>query len=259
MNTLRNILAGDNPGLVLRAMNQNGALVDLEPSIPALRMSIPAGYHHKDNFEHSIKVLENAVNRETNGVDIVLRTAALFHDIGKPATRKFGIKGLVTFENHEVVGARMVKTILRNHGYSKDEIKSVGSLVRLHMRSHNYDTASWTDAGVRRLLVDAGDLFERLVVLFYSDVTSGHASKREKVYRSVDMLVEKATIVQETDARKLLRPAVDGNRIMSLYGLVPGRELGQVMKFLNTDEGVRLTETEALKMVETKFNLIRKE
>lgn len=253
--SLKEILSGKNPGAVLRALYAAGKLGAIDPSLPALRMEIPKGYNHKDNLEHSFRVLENAISREPKGTDIILRTAALFHDIGKPATRKFGPRGVVTFENHEVVGAKMVRSILRNHDYSKDEIKVISRLVFLHMRSHNFDSAGWTDSAVRRFMTDAGELFDRLVILFYADVTSGVPATRARVHESIDTLVAEANRVRSEDARKALRPAVDGHAVMNRYGLAPGRELGQVMKFLNSDEGIALSEDEVFVIIEDKFGL----
>lgn len=256
--SLKEILSGNNPAAVLRALYAEGKLGQVDSSLPALRMEIPKGYRHKDNLEHSFRVLENAISRETKGKDILLRTAALFHDIGKPATRKFGPRGVVTFENHEAVGAKMVRTILRKHGYSKDEIAVVSRLVFLHMRSHNFDSAGWTDSAVRRFMTDAGDLFDRLVILFYSDVTSGIAETRKKVHDSIDTLVAEAERVRKNDARKALRPSIDGHEVMDMYGLTPGRELGQIMKFLNSDEGISLTRETVFSEIESRFNLTRK-
>lgn len=247
METLKQILLSETPGRTLRAMFADGSLRKLEPSLADLRMHIPAGYHHKDNFEHSVRVLENAIEREQDGPDLVLRAAALFHDIGKPATRKLGARKSVSFDGHESVGARIVRKVLKTHGFSAEQIDQVALIVAMHMRSHGFENKKWTDAGVRRLIADAGsdELLRKLIIVFYADVTTRHEDKMRKLHRSVDALVEEIAAVKASDARKALRPALDGHRVMELYGLTPGRVLGSVMRFLNSDEGVHLSAEEA--------------
>lgn len=241
--------------LVLQSMDQSGTLAALEPSLAALRMPMRAGYHHKDNLTHSLKVLANAIEREQDGVDLISRTAALFHDIGKPATRKFGSKGVVTFEGHEMVGAKMVRTILKTHGYTKPEINEISKLVAFHMRSHGYTPELWTDSAVRRLIADVGDetTMNRLFILFYSDVTTQYDNKRAKLHADVDKLAAAVQEVTASDARKAQRPAVNGNDIMNRFNLTPGPQLGAIMKWLNSDEGIQLTVEEAYQAVETRF------
>ncbi len=255
MKTLREILISEDPVEVLRSFDVSGKLTSLEPSLTQLRMEIPSGYHHKDNLTHSLQVLENAIARETNGPDLILRTAALFHDIGKPATRKFGKKGVVTFENHETVGAFQVRKILKQHGYTKAEIQEIAKIVAFHMRSHGFTSELWTDSAVRRLMAEVGDetTMERLIVVFYADITTKFEHKRKALHASVDNLVEEMRKVREKDARKALRPAVDGNELMEMFDLKPGPELGKMMKFLNSDEGVHLTKEEALEAVRERF------
>lgn len=252
--SLRDILLSDDPVAVLRNLDATHKLRELEPTLADLRMDIPKGYHHKDNLTHSLKVLENAIQRETT-VDLVLRTAALFHDVGKPATRKFHDKGLVTFDGHETVGARMVKKILVKHGYSKSEIAEISKLVAFHMRSHGFTEQKWTDSAVRRLITEVGDnaVMARLLVVFYADVTTRFPEKRKNLHRAVDALKEKMDEVASLDARKALRPSLSGHDIMELFSLTPGRELGAIMKFLNSDEGIVLSREDAIQAVKDKF------
>lgn len=249
---LRDILLTTDPASILHKMDKENTLVNLEPSLAALRLSIPKGYHHKDNLTHSINVLKNAVSLEKSSPDLILRTAALFHDIGKPATRVFHKNSEVTFNNHEAVGAKMVKTILVKHGYSKDEILSISKLIRLHMRSYGFSASTWTDSAVRRLIVDTGDVtaLQRLIIIFYSDVTTSIPAKKIKLHSNLDALVDKVNKVAREDERKSLRPAINGNQIMERTGLTPGPQLGQIMKYLNSDEGLKLSETEAWQKVE---------
>ena len=254
MDTLKNILLGMNPVKELRALIATGELYSLEPTLSELLMPIPAGYHHKDNLEHSIRVLGNAIERETNGPDLILRTAALFHDIGKPATRQFGPKGSVTFTNHDTVGAKMVKKILPAHGYSKQEISQVAVLIHMHMRSHTFKTG-WSESAVRRMVVDAGsaDQLERLIVIFYSDATTKIDTKREGIYRNVSLLTDALNEVKKKDARAKLRPALNGNEVAEILNLTPGIELGKVMKFLNQDQNISLEREDAIALLKENF------
>lgn len=248
---LKELLMTSDPAAELRKLVSEGTLRTLEPALADLKMDIPRGFHHKDNLEHSIRVLDNAVKREGSGADLILRTAALFHDIGKPPTRKFGSRKSVTFDGHENVGSGMTKRILRDHGYSRAEIREIALLVRLHMRSHGFDKKDWTDSAVRRLIKDVGDekTMERLIVIFYADCTTTNASKRKAHYAALDHLQEEIARVKAVDARKALRPALDGYEVMELTGLSQGKELGQIMRFLNSDEGISLSREEAVEYV----------
>lgn len=236
-------------------MISEGTLRDFEPAVADLFMNIPKGFHHKDNLDHSIKVLENAIARETNGPDLILRTAALLHDMGKPATRKLGTKKSVSFDGHEAVGANMAKKVLSRHGYSKNEIKEISLIIRLHMRSHGFDEGDWTDSGVRRLMNDAGSeaTLQRLVIVFYADATTANMNKLRAHHASIDKLRSEIERVREVDERKALRPALNGNEVMEMFNLKPGRELGAIMKFLNSDEGIVLSKDEAIELIREKF------
>jgi len=254
LNTLKNILTGSDPVSVLRALHKDGELVNLEPAIAALDMEIPEGYHHKNNLAHSFQVLQNAIDRETSGVDLILRTAALLHDIGKPETRAFGENSLVTFTNHETAGANLVRRILPAHGYNKKETQQIADLVFLHMRSHTFE-AGWTESAVRRLITDANtsEQLARLIIIFYSDATTGIPAKKADLHNKVDALKEEVHRVEACDSRKALRPALNGNEIASLLKLAPGPELGRVMRYLNTDEIVKLGREETIELVLKKF------
>lgn len=250
MKNLKEFLMLADPVAELYEMVEEPGMKTLRaflPEIADLRMEIPTGAHHKDNLVHSIQVLENAIARETDGADLILRTAALYHDVGKPATRKFGARKSVSFDGHETVGARMMKKILSPHGFDKKEIAEIHLLIKNHMRAHGFAEQKWTDSGVRRIIAEVPDAktLDRLIVIFYADVTSKHKKNRDAVYRSVDMFVEALAEVREKDARKALRPAIDGNEVMEMTGLTPSRELGMIMKFLNSDEGIALSREEA--------------
>ena len=247
---MKNILLSEDPVKELRALIATGELARLEPTLAELLMPIPNDYHHKDNLEHSIRVLGNAITREANGPDLILRTAALFHDIGKPATRQFGTKGNVTFTNHDTVGAKMVKKILRPHGYTKTEITEIAILIKMHMRSHTFKTG-WTESAVRRMIVDVGsaEQLDRLIVIFYSDATTKLDAKRESIHRNVALLKEALDKVKKKDARAKLRPALNGYEVATLLNLEPGIELGKAMKLLNQDEHIYLGRQEAITLL----------
>lgn len=255
MKTLKEILMSVDPVSEFRAMVADGSLAVLEPAIADLEMDIPKGFHHKNNLDHSLRVLQNAIDREVDGADLVLRTAALFHDIGKPATRKFGVRKSVTFDGHEHVGAKITRKVLSAHGFSKAEIKEIALLVALHMRSHGFGEVDWTDSAVRRLIADAGnaETLARLVIVFYADATTMNMKKLRGLHASVDRLALEIERVMNHDARKALRPALDGHEVMEIFELKPGRELGQIMKFLNSDEGVSLSKEESLAVIHEKF------
>lgn len=254
MDTLKNILLSMDPVKELRALIATGELVNLEPTLAYLLMPIPAGYHHKDNLEHSIRVLGNAIEREVNGPDLILRTAALFHDIGKPASRQFGPKGSVTFTNHDVIGAKMVKNLLPSHGYSKQEVAQIATLVHMHMRSHTFKTG-WSESAVRRMIVDVGsaDQLERLIVIFYSDATTKIDTTREGIHRNVGLLTDALNEVKKKDARARLRPALNGNEVAEILNLTPGIELGNAMKLLNQDQNIFLKREEAIALLKETF------
>lgn len=257
MKTLKELLSGIDPVAELRTMIADGTLSTMEPSIANLAQNIPDGYHHKDNLEHSLRVLQNAIDRETDGMDLILRTAALFHDIGKPATRKFGNRRSVTFDGHEMVGANIVRKVLRNHGYTKSEINEIAILVALHMRSHGFDESNWRSSAVRRLITDAGssETLARLIIIFYADTTTKSERKMKALHAGVDLLVERINEVISMDERKALRPSWNGKEIMKVLGIPAGPGLGQIMKFLNSDEGIYLSYDDALAEVRKRFDV----
>lgn len=255
MKTIKEILLSDNPVGELRELIAHNALRDVEPTLADLRMEIPNGYHHKDNLEHSLRVLQNAIDRENGQVDLVLRASALFHDIGKPGTRKFDSRKNVTFDGHEMLGAKIVRKVLPKHGFTKKEIREIALLVALHMRSHGFAEVHWTDSAVRRLVTDAGnpDTLQRLIIVFYADATTKNKARLQGIHRSIGKLSQTIERVAQEDARKALRPALNGNEVMELFGLKQGRELGTIMKFLNSDEGIALTREEAVEVVRARF------
>lgn len=214
------------------------------PELPALRLELDEHHRHKDVYEHSLTVLEQAIDLEPRlGVelpDFVTRFAALIHDIGKPRTRKFEGAGKVTFHHHDVVGAKLAKKRMKALRFSNEQIDQVGKLVELHLRFHGYGTGEWTDSAVRRYVRDAGDLLSRLHVLTRADCTTRNKRKAEALRSAYNDLEERIARLQEQEELDSIRPDLDGNQIMESLGIGPGREVGEAYKFLmelRMDEG----------------------
>jgi poly(A) polymerase len=169
---------------------------------------------------------------EENGPDLTLRLAALLHDIGKPRTRRFEKDGRVSFHHHEVVGAKMTKKRMLELKYSNDLVKDVSRLVELHLRFHGYGTGEWTDSAVRRYVRDAGPLLDRLHKLTRSDCTTRNKRRATALSRAYDGLEERIAQLQEQEELDSIRPDLDGNQIMEVLGIPPGRLVGQAYKHL---------------------------
>ncbi|WTA16450.1 CCA tRNA nucleotidyltransferase [Nocardioides sp. NBC_00850] len=222
------------------------------PELTALRMERDEHNRHKDVYEHTLTVLEQSIDQEARlggGPDFVSRFAALMHDVGKPRTRKFHDDGTVSFHHHDVVGAKMTRKRMKALRFSNDEIEAVSSLVELHLRFHGYGDGEWTDSAVRRYVRDAGDQLQRLHVLTRADCTTRNRRKADRLARTYDALEARIERISEEEELAALRPALDGNQIMSLLDIPPGREVGAAYKFLmdlRLDEGI-LSEDEAAK------------
>ena len=222
------------------------------PELTALRMERDEHNRHKDVYEHTLTVLEQSIDQEARlggGPDFVSRFAALMHDVGKPRTRKFHDDGTVSFHHHDVVGAKMTRKRMKALRFSNDEIEAVSSLVELHLRFHGYGDGEWTDSAVRRYVRDAGDQLERLHVLTRADCTTRNRRKADRLARTYDALEARIERISEEEELAALRPALDGNQIMSLLDIPPGRDVGAAYKFLmdlRLDEGI-LSEDEAAK------------
>ncbi|MGW2058632.1 CCA tRNA nucleotidyltransferase [Streptomyces sp. NPDC001840] len=202
------------------------------PELPALRLESDEHHRHKDVYEHSLTVLEQAIDLEQDGPDLVLRLAALLHDIGKPRTRRFEKDGRVSFHHHEVVGAKMTKKRLTALKYSNDLVKDISRLVELHLRFHGYGTGEWTDSAVRRYVRDAGPLLDRLHKLTRSDCTTRNKRKATALSRAYDGLEERIAQLQEQEELDAIRPDLDGNQIMEILGVGPGPVIGKAYTFL---------------------------
>jgi poly(A) polymerase len=246
------LLATDDPVRGIRHLVDTGLMNEFLPEIPALQLEIDEHHHHKDVYEHSLTVLQQAIDLEkTRGADaapdVPLRLAALLHDIGKPATRRLEPGGGVTFYHHDVKGARMARKRLQALRFDSDTIGSVATLIELHLRFFGYSEGAWTDAAVRRYVRDAGDELERLHILTRADVTTRNRRKAARLSSAYDDIERRIAELAAQEELNSMRPELDGNRIQEILGIKPGREVGEAYRFLldlRLDEGI-LGEDEA--------------
>jgi poly(A) polymerase len=227
------LMIGADPIAGLRLLVDTGLADQFIPEISGLKLEIDEHAQHKDVYEHTLIVVQNAMRLEGDGgPDFVLRMAALMHDVGKPATKAVGRDGRVSFHHHEVVGARLTKSRMKAMKYPKDVTSEVVELVGLHLRFYGYGRGEWTDSAVRRYVTDAGPLLERLHKLTRSDVTTRNKRKAANLAADYDALEERiARLAAEEDLARV-RPDLDGNAIMELLGVPPGPVVGQAWRFL---------------------------
>jgi poly(A) polymerase len=227
------LLCGADPVAGLRLLVDTGLADRFIPEISGLKLEIDEHAQHKDVYEHTLIVVQNAVRLEGDaGPDFTLRMAALMHDVGKPATKDVGRDGRVSFHHHEVVGARLTKARMKALRYPKDVTADVVELVALHLRFYGYGRGEWTDSAVRRYVTDAGDLLPRLHKLTRSDVTTRNRRKAAGLAADYDALEERIARLQAQEDLARVRPDLDGNAIMELLGIPPGPIVGQAWKYL---------------------------
>jgi poly(A) polymerase len=207
------------------------------PELPALRMEIDEHHQHKDVYSHSLTVLDQAIALEkadpdAESPDLVLRLAALLHDVGKPATRRHEPRGRVSFHHHEVVGAKLVRRRLTALRYPKDVIEAVARLTFLHLRFHGYGRGEWTDSAVRRYVTDAGDLLPRLHKLVRSDCTTRNKRRAAALATTYDSLERRIAELAAAEDLARVRPDLDGNAIMAILGIPAGPQVGEAWRFL---------------------------
>ena len=237
---LTKLVLGAHPRRGLELLVDTGLADVILPELPALRMEIDEHHQHKDVYAHSLTVLDQAIAMEDEGPDLVLRLAALLHDVGKPATRRHEPGGGVSFHHHEVVGAKLVRARLRALKYPKDVVEDVARLTLLHLRFHGYGRGEWTDSAVRRYVTDAGPLLHRLHMLVRSDCTTRNKRRAAALSRSYDLLEERIARIEAEEDLRAIRPDLDGNEIMEILGLSPGPLVGQAwrhLKELRLDRG----------------------
>ncbi len=228
------ILMSPNPRTGITILVDTGLAEIFIPEIPKLRLEVDEHHHHKDVYEHSITVLEQAIMQEERlgGANLVIRLAALLHDIGKPKTRSFIEGGGVSFHHHEVVGARLVKKRLQELRFDSHTVEAVETLTALHLRFHGYGDGEWSDSAVRRYVRDAGELLTHLHVLTRADCTTRNKAKATRLSGVYDSLEARIEILMEQEELSKIRPDLDGAQVMALLNLKPSREVGAAMDFL---------------------------
>ena len=228
------IMMSANPRIGITLLVDSGLADIVLPEIPKLRLEVDEHHHHKDVYEHSITVLEQAIEHEDRlgGPNLVIRLAALLHDIGKPKTRAFIEGGGVSFHHHEVVGARLVKKRLQALRFDNETIDAVELLTMLHLRFHGYGEGEWTDSAVRRYVRDAGELLTHLHLLTRADCTTRNKKKAEGLARTYDQLEERIELLMQQEELNKIRPDLSGEQIMEILGIKPSPTVGKAYDFL---------------------------
>ncbi|ORA58505.1 CCA tRNA nucleotidyltransferase [Mycobacteroides franklinii] len=229
---LDKLILGAHPVAGIDLLVDSGLGAVALPEVGEMQLTIDEHHQHKDVYRHSLTVLEQAVDLEDDGPDLVLRWAALLHDIGKPATRRHEDGGGVSFHHHEVVGAKMVRKRMRALKYSKQMVEDVSQLVYLHLRFHGYGDGTWTDSAVRRYVTDAGPLLPRLHKLVRADCTTRNKRRAARLQANYDGLEERIAELAAKEDLARVRPDLDGNEIMELLGVPAGPIVGQAWRFL---------------------------
>ncbi len=229
---LDKLLLGADPVAGIDLIVQTGIGQQVLPEIGAMRMAIDEHHQHKDVYHHSLTVLRQAIELEELGPDLVLRWAALLHDIGKPVTRRHEPDGGVSFHHHEIVGAKMTRKRMRALRFSNQMVDDVSQLVYLHLRFHGYGDGRWTDSAVRRYVTDAGPLLPRLHKLVRADCTTRNKRRAARLQANYDQLETRITELAAQEDLARVRPDLDGNEIMTLLGIPAGPEVGEAWRFL---------------------------
>ena len=228
------IMMSDNPRLGITLLVESGLAEIFLPEIPKLKLEIDEHHHHKDVYEHSLTVLEQAIALEARvgGPNLTLRLAALLHDIGKPKTKELIAGGGVSFHHHEVVGARMGKERMKKLRFDNHIIKDVAQLIFLHLRFHGYGNGEWTDSAVRRYVRDAGELLTHLHLLTRADCTTRNQKKAEGLAKTYDQLEARIALLMEQEELNKIRPDLSGEQIMEILSIKPSPAVGKAYDFL---------------------------
>jgi poly(A) polymerase len=232
---LTKLMLTPDPALGIDVLVQTAVADEVLPEVSRLRMEADEHHRHKDVYEHSLTVLRQAIALEPRyGLegDLIVRLAALLHDIGKPKTRGLLPDGRVAFHLHEVVGAKMTKRRLTALRFPNDVVRDVSRLVELHLRFHGYGEGEWTDSAVRRYVRDAGPLLSRLHVLTRADCTTRNRAKAARLAGAYDSLEERIVELSEREELDKIRPELDGNEIMRILGIPPDPVVGRAYQFL---------------------------
>jgi len=228
------IIMSDNPRLGITLLVECGLADIFLPEIPKLKLEIDEHHHHKDVYEHSLTVLEQAIALEARlgAANLTLRLAALLHDIGKPKTKALIAGGGVSFHHHEVVGAKMTKERLRTLRFDNHIVKDVGQLVFLHLRFHGYGSGEWTDSAVRRYVRDAGELLDHLHLLTRADCTTRNQKKAQLLANTYDQLEQRIKELMQQEELNKIRPDLTGEQIMQILNIKPSPMVGEAYDFL---------------------------
>ena len=228
------IIMSDNPRLGISLLVECGLADIFLPEVPKLKLEIDEHHHHKDVYEHSLTVLEQAIALEARlgAANLTLRLAALLHDIGKPKTKALIPGGGVSFHHHEVVGAKMTKERLRTLRFDNHIVKDVGQLVFLHLRFHGYGSGEWTDSAVRRYVRDAGELLEHLHLLTRADCTTRNQKKAQLLASTYDQLEKRIKELMQQEELNKIRPDLTGEQIMQILNIKPSPMVGKAYDFL---------------------------
>jgi poly(A) polymerase len=230
---LSKLLVVDDPSAGLWFLADTELSDEFLPELRAMRLEQDPIHRHKDVLGHTIAVVAKTSPR------LIVRLAALLHDVGKPKTRSIGSKG-VSFHHHEVVGARMARDRMRALRFSNEVVDDVQRLVFLHLRFHGYRDDVWSDAAVRRYARDAGPLLDDLNELTRCDCTTRNERKARLLAARMDALEARIAELREREELGAIRPDIDGNRVMELLGTGPGRHVGEALTMLleaRLDEG----------------------
>jgi poly(A) polymerase len=240
---LSKLLLSSDPRPGLEALVDSGIAAIVLPELPALKLEADEHHHHKDVYQHTLTVVMQAIDYEKDyGLerDLILRLAALLHDIGKPATKRLEAGGAVSFHHHDVVGSKLAKKRLQELKFDNDTIKAVSRLVELHLRFFGYSDQQWSDSAVRRYVRDAEDQLLRLHALTRADVTTRNKRKADRLAHAYDDLEQRIALLREQEQLDAMRPELDGQQIMEILDIKPGREVGEAYAFLleiRLDEG----------------------
>lgn len=228
------IILSPAPRIGITLLVETGLADYFLPEVPKLKLEIDEHHHHKDVYEHSLTVLEQAIGLEQRlgGPNLTLRLAALLHDIGKPKTKQLIPGGGVSFHHHEVVGARMCKERLKKLRFDNHLINDVAKLTFLHLRFHGYGSGEWTDSAVRRYVRDAGELLTHLHLLTRADCTTRNKKKAEGLAKTYDQLEKRIEDLMAQEELNKIRPDLTGDEIMQILGIKPSPIVGKAYEFL---------------------------
>jgi len=228
------IILSSAPRIGITLLVETGLADYFLPEVPKLKLEIDEHHHHKDVYEHSLTVLEQAIGLEQRlgGPNLTLRLAALLHDIGKPKTKQLITGGGVSFHHHEVVGARMCKERLKKLRFDNHLINDVAKLTFLHLRFHGYGSGEWTDSAVRRYVRDAGELLTHLHLLTRADCTTRNKKKAEGLAKTYDQLEKRIEDLMAQEELNKIRPDLTGDEIMQILGIKPSPMVGKAYEFL---------------------------